>query len=160
VPLGDQCHWRISAFGGQCLWEISASRGSVPLIVPLGIYAAGGGGFPPDSTSSWSSACRVLRTTYRPLVATYACWFLQGLFWRWGAIVALSDCDASRERCPCLQWPVDPLGELHSGVNALSRRSEGGVGMSSWPSVVVIHLGAVSLPSVAGRSARGVAFCG
>jgi hypothetical protein len=55
------------------------------------------------------------------------------LFWRWGVIVALTGCDASRERCPCLQWPVDPLGELHSGVSAPPRRSEGGVVMSSWP---------------------------
>jgi hypothetical protein len=76
-----------------------------------------------------------------------------GLLWRWGVIVALGGRDASRERFPCLQWPVDPLGELHSGVNALPRRSESDVGMSSWPSVVVIQPGS-GFPAFSGRLIR------
>jgi hypothetical protein len=139
VPLGisasgDQCLWGIVPLIYQCPWGICATGGLVPVgNSAIRIYAARGWRIPAllhyrlvfcSSRSQTDASCACCHTGV--LVLT-------GAFWRWGVIVALGGCDASRERCPCVQWPVDPLGDLHSGVNAVSRQSEGGVGVSSWP---------------------------
>jgi hypothetical protein len=92
----------------ECLWGISAIRGISAagaflfrwqFVLPLGAVQFGFDHLMPR---------RVYSST--------------GGFWRWGVIAALGGCDSSRERCPCLEWPVDPLWELHAGVHALPRR--------------------------------------